>query len=144
MPTPPVNDLWPPDLLGGEHTPTPIGILRQQGEALGARTHNFVLGEVETSPDSNGTMFTHSLMLVAPFLRYRKPLLKVYHAVLPFPAEVVEGDLTRTSDKEPWRQKVNDENELRDRLQEFFNEARVKTLIRSVINMSNDVAPEEG
>lgn len=143
MPTTLVTDLWPTDLFGAPSTPTPVAVLRQQGEALGARTHNFVLGEVDTESNPQGTVFTHKLMLVAPFLRYRKPMLYVHHDLQPFPAEVYEGELTRPQNQEQWRQTVSNEQELQDRLREFFNEPRVKEVLRTVFNLSNDVAPVE-
>ena len=144
MPTALIPDLWPSDLLPPPTTPTPIAILKQQGEALGARTHNFVFGEVETEPNPEGTAFTHKLMLAAPFIRYRKPMLYVHHGLQPFPAEVYEGQLTLLENQQQWRRKVNNEGELQDRLREFFNELRVKEILRAVFNLSNDVAPPDG
>lgn len=137
------QDLWPEDIFTTPSA-TPIAILRQQGEALGARTHNFVHGEVETNSDPNGRAFEHVLYLTAPLLRYRKKLLSVWQAQpLPYPATVVEGDLTKSKEEQYWSAPVKNEQELQERLREFFNEPRVKEILRSVINMSNDVVPAE-
>jgi hypothetical protein len=143
MPTSPTTDLWPSDLFGAPMTPTPLTVLREQGKALGSNTHNFVLGEVETHPDGDGRRFVHFFWLVAPFLRYRSALLKVIHGLQPYPATVVETELTKVADQNFWNHEVKDEQELKDSLREFFNEPRVKELVRSVINLSNNVAPPE-
>ncbi|MCI0704939.1 MAG: hypothetical protein L0241_28090 [Planctomycetia bacterium] len=145
MPTAPMLDLWPDDLVGGPVPSSPIGVLRQQGEALGARTHNFVHGEVQTSDSGDGKRFTHFLMLVAPFLRLRRALLKVTQGLEPYPATVVETELTKEPNQNEWSRDVNNERELQDCLREFFNEPRVKQFVRTVINLSNDVVgPENG
>lgn len=145
MPTAPAPDLWPTDLFGSlpATAPTPITILKQQGRALGAHTHNFVYGEVETSTSDDGKRFSHALCLVAPFLRYRKPLLSVNHGLQPYPANVIESSLTK-KDASYWTKQVGNEQELQDALREFFNEPRVKEVLRSVIDLSNDVAPPDG
>lgn len=145
MPTAPAPDLWPSDLFTAPAPPTPIAVLKQQGKALGARTHNFVFGEVETQPDTEGTSFVHSLMLVAPFLRYRKPMLAVEHGTQPYPATVTETDLTRhPATGEYWSHTVNNVQELQERLREFFDIPRTKEILRTVFNLSNDVAPPDG
>lgn len=143
MPTASTLDLWPDDIFGAPAASTPIAVLRQQGEALGARTHNFVHGEVQTSDAGDGKQFTHFFFLVAPFLRYRRALLKVTHALQPYPATVLETELTKQPDQNYWSRDVKNEQELQERLREFFNEPRVKEILRSVINLSNDVVPPE-
>ena len=140
MPTA-IPDLWPPDVFVPAAV-TPIAILRQQGESLGDHTHNFVHGEVETTSDDEGKRFTHTLYLVAPFLRYRKPLLRVTGGLQPYPATAVETDLTKHGDRY-WSAQAITELELQERIREFFNQDRVKEVLRAVINMSNDVVPPE-
>jgi hypothetical protein len=144
MPTA-IPDLWPRDVFAGSSpnsTATPLAVLRKQGEALGAHTQNFVSGEVQTSAGVDGKQFTHFFMLVAPLLRYRKALLQVNHGLQPYPATVVETELTKQGDKF-WSREAKNEQELQDHIREFLNEARVKEILRSVINLSNDVAPLE-
>jgi hypothetical protein len=143
MSTASMLDLWPDDLVGGPAPSSPIGVLRQQGEALGARTHNFVHGEVETSGSDDGKQFVHFFWLVAPFLRYRRALLRVTQGLQPYPAMVFETELTKLPDQSEWSREVNNEQELQTRLREFFNEPRVKQLVRTVINLSNDVVPPD-
>jgi hypothetical protein len=143
MPTAPTLDLWPDDLISGPAPSSPIGVLRQQGEALGARTHNFVHGEVQTSESGDGKQFVHFFSLVAPFLRFRRALLLVTQGLDPYPATVVETELTRQPDQSEWSRKVNNEQELQDCLREFFNQPRVKQIVRTVINLSNDAVPPE-
>ncbi|MBP3956816.1 hypothetical protein J8F10_16200 [Gemmata sp. G18] len=139
-----VPDLWPADIFTMPSS-TPIAVLRQQGEALGAHTHNFVHGEVETTSTLDGKQFAHTLYLSAPLLRYRKPLIRVDQPQpQPYPATIVETDLTKQHDKNYWSSPVRDEQELQDRLREFFNELRVKEILRAVFNLSNDVAPPDG
>jgi hypothetical protein len=141
-----VRDLWPADIfVAPRATPiTPIAVLRQQGEALGAHTHNFVHGEVETTTLADGKQFEHTLFLSAPLLRFRKPLIRVSQAQPePYPVTVVETELTKQPDQNYWSRKVANEAELQDRLGEFFNEPRVKVILRSLIDMSNDVVPPE-
>jgi hypothetical protein len=138
-----IPDLWPDDIFATPAPATPIAVLREQGEALGSRTHNFVHGDVETHGASDGKGFTHFFSLVAPFLRYRKALLKVTHGLQPYPATVTETELTKQPDQNYWSRDVKDGQELQDRLREFFNEPRVKEIVRSVINLSNDIAPPD-
>lgn len=137
-----IPDLWPDD-LSGDPTRTPVAILRRQGEALGTRTQNFVLGEVESRPFNNGTQFEHSFVLEAPFLRFRFPLLRVTHGPGLFPATVVETDLTKpTTEGGFWSLVANDEQELIDIIRQFFNFDRVKTMVRSLISQSSEIAPQ--
>ena len=142
MPTT-TRDLWPADIFTTP-TVTPIAVLREQGEILGSHTQNFVHGEVETTTLKDGRKFTHTLYLLAPLLRYREPLLRVdQHQTQPYPATVVETNLTKQADQGHWSREVNNEVELRESLREFLSEPRVKEVLRSVINLSNDVAPVE-
>jgi len=137
-----IPDLWPPDIFTTP-APTPIAVLRRQGEALGAHTQNLVHGEVETTTNPDGKSFTHTLYLSAPLLRYRRPLLNVDQTQpQAYPAIVWEADLTRPPN-DRWSREVANEEELQACIQEFLNEPRVKNILRSVINMSNDVAPAE-
>lgn len=139
-----IPDLWPADIFSTPRV-TPIAVLRTQGDALGARTHNFVHGDVETSTSADGKQFAHTLHIAAPLIRYRKALLRVDQPQLaPYPAMVVETDLTKQPNANYWSRSVADEQELQESLREFFNEPRVKEILRSVINLSNDVAPADG
>ncbi|MBN9120064.1 MAG: hypothetical protein J0I06_13020 [Planctomycetes bacterium] len=135
-----IPDLWPQDLFTTP-TVTPVAVLRQQGETLGARTHNFVRCEVDTESNADGTIFTHKLMLVAPFLRYRAPLLMLHHKLQPYPATLENTPLTGRV-LQAWHRAVNNEQELREALREYFNQDRVKEIIRAVNNMSNDAVSE--
>jgi hypothetical protein len=138
-----IPDLWPADIFTAPQA-TPIAVLRQQGEALGARTHNFVHGELETTPRDGGKAFTHTFHISAPLLRYRVPLLNVEQRQLqPYPVSVAETDLTKIPDQGYWNRVAQNESELQDCLREFFNEPRVKEIVRAVISMSNDVVPPE-
>jgi hypothetical protein len=139
-----ILDLWPPDLFPAPatHPRPPVALLRQQGRALGARTHNFVLCEVETESNAEGTIFTHKLVLVAPFLRYRAPLLVLSHGLQPYPADLLNTHLTGLN-QQTWQRQVKDEQELQEGLREFFAQDRVKEVIRIVSNMSNDIALPE-
>jgi hypothetical protein len=143
MPSTEIPDLWPTDLTGPAIF-TPVVILRRQGEALGARTHNLVRGEVETRPTSNGTMFEHSFVLVAPLIRYRFPLLKVSHKVGGYPATLVETDLTRNQPTDNyWSAVVGDKAQLEVQLNSFFSQANVKAIIRSLIDQSSSPKTED-
>ena len=141
MPTT-IPDLWPPEIFVPPAV-TPIAILRQQVETLGSHTHNFVhFGDTETTSHDDGKQFIHTLYLVAPFLRYRQPLLKVATGLQAYPATVSEADLTKQGNQF-LSAKVTNEQELQDWIRTFFNEPRVKEVVRAVIGMSNDVVPPE-
>jgi len=142
MATTGIRDVWPANLTGPV-TVNPVAVLRRQAEALGEKTHNFVIGEVETTPVASGTMFEHSFVLVAPFLRFRFPLLRVTHRIQPYPATVAETDLTKPIDAKFWNTTAQDEKELLTALEEFFATDRVVSLVRSLITQSNDYAPED-
>ena len=136
-----IPDLWPDD-LNGDAARTPIAILRRQGEALGTRTQNFVYGEVESRPFDNGKQFEHVLVIQAPFLRFRFPLLRITHGLALFPTKVAETDLTKDQTSAYWNVTVNTEAELIEAIRTFFNLNSVKTLIRSLISQSTEIAPE--
>jgi hypothetical protein len=138
----PIPDLWPDD-LSGDASRTPVALLRRQAEALGTRTSNFVYGEVESRPANNGKQFEHVLVVQAPFLRFRFPLLRVTHGLALFPATVVETDLTKGQEPEKyWNATATTEEELIEAIRTFFNSDRVKTLIRSLVSQSTEIAPE--
>jgi hypothetical protein len=136
MPVAEIPDLWPADLTGPAKL-TPVVILRRQGEALASRTHNLVRGEVETRPFNDGKGFEHNLVLVAPFLRFRFPLLRVSHRVSGYPATLAETDLTKPDGVGGyWNAIANNEDEMQQRLQAFFNQEKVKAVIRSLLDQS--------
>src|SRR5947209_11282140 len=94
-----IPDLWPAVI---EPSPvlTPVVILRQQGVNLGAKTHNIAFGDVETRPvpppadvprqdPAAPADMRHTLVISAPLINYRVPLLAVRHGLDPYPASVV-------------------------------------------------------
>jgi len=142
MPVAEIPDLWPPDLTGPT-TLTPVVILRRQGEALASRTHNLVRGEVETRPFNEGKSFEHNFVLVAPFLRFRFPLLRVSHRVSGYPATLAETDLTKPDGVGGyWNETAQNEAEMQQKLQAFFNQDKVKAVIRSLLDQSAEPETE--
>jgi hypothetical protein len=138
VPTTEIPDLWPADLTGPT-TLTPVVILRRQGEALASRTHNLVRGEVETRPFNEGKSFEHNFVLVAPFLRFRFPLLRVSHRVSGYPATIAETDLTKPEGVGGyWSETAQNEEEMQQKLQIFFNQNKVKAVIRSLLDQSSE------
>jgi hypothetical protein len=135
----PIPDLWPDDLFG----PAPIlprRILHEQGEILRAKTGRLVFAVVETQAIAAGNRFEHTFVLVAPVLHFRYPLLRVVHETLPFPATVIDLELT-------WRQNTNganpsetvsDEGAFLQALSRIFHQDQIIALLRSLIGQSAD------
>jgi hypothetical protein len=135
----PVPDLWPSDLFGPP-TLLPVTILRRQGEALGSKTGHLVAAVVETRVIPPGDQFEHTLVLVAPVLRFRRPLLRVTHGHRPFPVTVAGLDLTRQQSTGPTTpvETASDENAFLCALRGIFHADGVVALLRSLIWQSAD------
>lgn len=85
MPTT-IPDLWPAD-FGDPATPSPAGILRQQGLLLAQKTKNFVLGKLFTGAD-DGKTFVHSFALSAPLIGFERPILSATHGLALYPVRI--------------------------------------------------------
>src|SRR5690349_3818268 len=86
--SPGTQDLWPSD-FGESPLMTPVAILRTQGNLLGEKTSNIVVGRVSTfasSSDPHG--FRHILYLFCAPLAYQAELVTVDHGIELYPVTI--------------------------------------------------------
>lgn len=139
-----LTDLWPDDLDPvATAEPTPVAVLRLQGQLLGKRTGNAVYGEVRSEQVGSGPSekrpneFMHTFLLTSGYVRYTRALLFVRHGLSPYPASFValktdgSGDHYMTS-------KIATVKELETALKETFGRDDVKDLIRALRLQSQD------
>jgi hypothetical protein len=122
-----MQNLWPTDF---EEPPvlTPVAILRQQGQALGQRTQNIVVGRVKTYTIPQGFRQTFELWC-AP-LGYATEFLWVDHGIDLYPATIhVPG-------QEGQPMGAGNPDELGEKLKQVFASARSKKIIGSLLAQS--------
>lgn len=84
----PAADLWGVLPLPGEAR-TPADMLREQAEALGAKTKNVLVGSLDTQLASSSENLCIRFVIRAPLLEYRTSLFEIEHAAAsPYPCVV--------------------------------------------------------
>jgi hypothetical protein len=123
-------DFWPDD-IGQTDLRTPVALLREQAAALGEKTRNVVTAEVESEsvPPSDEKLFTYSLYLVAPAIRYRYQLLTIRHPITLYPISV-------TTPKMPNWAKVGSEQDFANWLKTVLASNETKMIIRALMAQS--------
>lgn len=120
-----LQNLWPTD-FGKEEQLAPVAILRQQGNALGERTQNIVVGRVTTA--GNPTGFRHHFILYCPPLAYQIAILDVEHSLDFYPAKITLVGQPGVA--------ANNPEEFAKRLEEAFASEQVKKVVRSLLAQS--------
>lgn len=147
MSTTATPDLWPDDLLPAGAEPTPVAILRRQGQLLGQRTGNAVYGEVHSeqvgsNPNNEGSNeFLHRFVLKSGYIRYTRTILYVRHGLRPYPANyiAVKPDGSGTHEQVA---ELHNPNDLERVLRETFNRDSVKDVIRSLVAQAHELDDE--
>src|SRR5947207_958727 len=87
MSSPTIPDLWPDDLTTS-NVRTPVAILREQAEKLGAKTNRLVLAEVRQNLNV-ARCFEYNFSLSAPALgHYRYHLFSVLYGLDLYPLTI--------------------------------------------------------
>ena len=131
------KDMWGDFQL--EAIRTPVQILREQAAALGPKTRNLVIAEVNTSASSprfdfEEKLFTHQLKLVVPSLDdYRFSLLSLSHDIELYPVsfEYLANGV---------KMDVASEEELNEVLQKFLSAPKTKRIISSLLGQVSSIA----
>ena len=108
---------------------TPVQILREQAAALGPKTRNLVIAEVNTSARNvfEGKTFEHYLTLVVPSLDdYRYLLLSLSHNIELYPVRVESLANDVQID-------VASEEQLNEVLQKILSAPKTKNIISSLL-----------
>ncbi len=123
------KNLWPVD-FGVVTEQTPVGILREQGDALGQRTGNIVVGRVDSNRAQPG-IFTYTFNLYFSPLSYQFPLLHISHGIELYPVDIsIEGKEGEPSCPST-RKEFSEEG-----YNTFFRNEEVKKVIASLIAQS--------
>lgn len=130
-----IPDLWPTD-FGDPSTPSPAGVLRQQGLLLAQKTKNFVLGKVFTRAD-NGKTFEHTFALSAPLLGFERPILSATHGLALYPVRIAMDPVICAGDNPSGEvREVATADEFLTALGEIFKSEPTKSVIRSLLAQS--------
>ena len=111
---------------------TPVQILREQAAALGPKTRNLVVAEVDTSARARSfgldeKAFVHQLTLVVPSLDdYRYLLLSLSHGIELYPVQVESFANDVNMD-------VASEEKLNEVLQNVLSAPKTKNIISSLL-----------
>jgi hypothetical protein len=81
------ENLWPTD-FGEVAQKTPVAILREQGQALGERTANVVVGSVSPRRADNDE-FEYDFNLYSAPLGYNTWLFRIQHGIDLYPVRIV-------------------------------------------------------
>jgi hypothetical protein len=122
------EDLWPANLGAEPADQSPLLILREQAEKLGAKTANVVEAVVAADPHPDGSSLDVRFTLVAPALGgYEYVLLRVRQPVDLYPVNMeFEGS--------HWV--ANEERGFKQYLENLFNSARTRKIISNLIAQS--------
>jgi hypothetical protein len=126
------QDLWPPE-FGNVKEKTPVAILREQGQALGERMKNIVVGRVETrAAGEKEQKLQHLFYVYCAPLSFRTLLLYVIHDIGLYPVEIFVTD----EERPPLHAK--DAEEFAARLKEIFAREKTKKLVASLYAQGNE------
>jgi hypothetical protein len=124
------DNLWPND-FGDISKKTPVGILREQAKALGARTSNIVTGRIMTVAAGDGK-FRHIFTLYCVPLGYSNNMFYIDHGIDLYPVEIfLEGEPGPSAVAET-------EEEFIAKLKDLFSREKSKKTIASLIAQSKE------
>jgi hypothetical protein len=129
-----VPDLWP-DEIGRSTVRAAITTLKEQAAALGGKTQNLVLGDIQSSDTRwphDEILLTHRFHVVAPSIHYRTSILEVGHR-----AEELYPVFIKSDFLEMETTSVADEGQLVENLRHIFSHAKTITLIQALIAQSS-------
>src|SRR5262249_29484783 len=122
------DDLWPAS-FGDIDKKTPVGILREQAQALGAKTANIVNGRIMTFATVDGKV-RHVFSLFCGPLAYSANLFHIDHGVELYPVEFfLEGEAGPSAI-------AGTQEEFVLRLKDIFSRDKTKKIIASLIAQS--------
>ena len=121
------DNLWPTD-FGETDKKTPVGILREQAQALGTRTANIVVGRVTT--ETYMGKFRHSFHLWCSPLGFETPLFHIVHGMDLYPVEIFLHPEPRGFAS------ASNQEEFTNRLKEIFSREETKKTIGVLLAQS--------
>ena len=141
-----IPDLWP-EVIEPDQVLAPSLILRQQANNLGERTHNIVVGEVESRalarnrsavlkyfPDAE---IEHTFFISAPLVGVRVPIIVLQHGLSAYPS-VVETSRIKSNPTQ-----IDSSDALIDFLRKILSDETTLHVVRSLLAVSQDSAPME-
>lgn len=131
MPPTEPPDLWPDEISTGQ-IKAPIAVLREQATALGRKTQNVVVAEIEQSGANYGRQIALTFVLKAPALGdYRFKLFQVTYD----PAELyplfIESEVPLSENKDD-RLKADNEHDLLAALKQIFSAPKTVRAIQAI------------
>jgi len=145
-----MKDLWPEEIKAAEIL-TPVAIVRQQGEILGERTRNLLLGKVRETRVSVRSAFSYSFNIVAPTMSYEYELFEFEYGLDLYPVivkveEEIGLDVLRGkrsgSIAGPLRViEAASEDEFLDLLKAILNARKTRKLISTLLAQIQTSAP---
>ena len=133
-----IPDVWPSEFATATQA-SPLTILRQQAYALGQKTRNLVVGEVEsqTEPGEKGMKsFLHTFSISASLLGFQQVVLLARHAIKQYPVTVARMNANGEHQKTTL---AKDSDEFINFLREELNSPDVLDLIGSLVTQCRDV-----
>ena len=141
-----MSDLWPDDLTS-ENLVAPVTILREQGERLGERTRNIVVGAVEAvdlyeymddipvAIDSKN--FSYGFYIKSSSINYTYKLFDINHSIDLYPVQInLDSGVARELHLGTAFISAENEFEFVEALRKILNTEKTKRIIRAILAQS--------
>jgi hypothetical protein len=135
-----MEDLWPEDIGYRGKLAAPSIILKEQGELLGNKTGNIVVGEVRRRKPSTveeANKLTYRFLISCPSLSYAYEFFSIMHEVVFYPLVlIVEDDDIRNElgfRAGVSKVKIKDEESFKKWLRRIFNTTKFKTVVSALL-----------
>ncbi|WP_281232872.1 hypothetical protein [Flavobacterium gelatinilyticum] len=123
------NNLWP-DFEDVPKIVSPRAILTEQANFLSEKTNNLLNGSISASASSTNEIITR-FKIVAPLLNnYSYQLFAIIHSALYYPCDLRYNAISY---------KINNEEDLREKIREIFNNEETKNIIFSLLGQSKEI-----
>lgn len=134
-----MESLWPEEIKTPVTMKSPYSILKEQGQLLGGRTNNIVIGRVQRMETSGN--FTYKFHIRSDILNYSYELFRLQYDIKLYPLQLFsdDEDVTKGIGIEKGGINIENENEFKSYLKKIFSTDKVKKIISALISQSEDV-----
>ena len=128
-----MTDLWPKDIKKDVKFTAPVKILQEQGELLGRKTNDEIIGEVRKSPQHLGD-FTFSFYIKSNKINYAYKLFSIGYEIMGYPVKFwIDDDVLKSEAHLDMFFNAKNETEYVDVLKKILGSDRTVTIINAML-----------
>lgn len=126
-------DLWPTEIQTAEIV-APYTIVKEQGNMLGKRTSNLLLGRIKRTAPSGDYDFGYIFQITAVSLGYQYDLFRFYSGADLYPVKIVlDEEISKELSQDNRSIEANTEEEFMEILKKIFASEKTKRLISALL-----------